>query len=151
MHRPVGPSRPTSSLSCSLSSSSAAMTEAAPSLYPWLPPELYTNILVNFARSRHNPGSAHALVQCSETSKAMRAVAMNHLMWEGHYRARYTHHDKRVDELRRTKHAGDWYTLYRLRCTYDRHAVRVLDDMEGFVGGATHRHELMTELIELYS
>jgi hypothetical protein len=116
-----------------------------------LPLEIYHVVLAKLPCARHDDASVRTLARCARTSRAVRAVATSGLLWAAHYKARYTHHDSRVDRVRQTKHAGDWYAMYCLHRSFDRNALSMLDDMERFEGGTDRRHEHMSEIINVYS
>jgi F-box protein 21 len=120
--------------------------------WPWLPPELYLDILLRLPVSRDTDSSVLALVSCIHAgNKGLKLAAVNPSLWEAHYRARYTHSSLIVEPVRQAAMHEDWYKMYSLRRKLDIKAVLLLDKIVGFEGGILGRHRSAAELVKCYS
>ncbi|KAK0198869.1 hypothetical protein F5146DRAFT_1021313 [Armillaria mellea] len=71
----------------------------------------------------------YAFVGFLEASTLLREAAMVSLLWEPHYRARYTHCDEQAEARRLSVTNGDWRLLYVARRQLDGVVLRHLDEI----------------------
>jgi F-box protein 21 len=120
--------------------------------WPWLPLEIYAQIFYFLPPSRDSDVSVRALASCIRTgTSTLKAAAMDPVLWEAHYRERYTHSDLTVEAARRAVKNENWYKMYILRRGFDRQALRLLDEIVRFKGGVTGRHRRAEEIVKSFS
>ncbi|KAL6310145.1 hypothetical protein BKA93DRAFT_186024 [Sparassis latifolia] len=113
--------------------------------WPWLPTELYVHVLSFLPPARDAADvSAKTLASCLAANSHLRAAAHSPLLWEPHYRARYTSCVLENEERRKAAAKGDWHRMYVERRSLDHRALVILDEIRLQLGGRHQRARVFT-------
>lgn len=94
-----------------------------------LPFDIYVQILKQLPASAHSSEGPRTLVACLQANSILRSAASIAMVWEPHYRMRYTT-SLPANELSRKQALGDdWKALYMERVRLDQQATKILDDI----------------------
>ena len=94
-----------------------------------LPFDIYVQILKQLPASAHSSEGPRTLVACHQANSILRSAASIAMVWEPHYRMRYTT-SLPANELSRKQALGDdWKALYMERVRLDQQATKILDDI----------------------
>ncbi|KIK97548.1 hypothetical protein PAXRUDRAFT_824803 [Paxillus rubicundulus Ve08.2h10] len=94
-----------------------------------LPFDIYVHILEQLPVAAHSDDSPKTLAACLQTNSTFRSAASVAMLWEPHYRARYTVCDV-SRECSRTQALGDdWKARFMERVRLDRQAIKILDSI----------------------
>lgn len=91
-----------------------------------LPYDIYVQILSHLPPTRraHDDASVKALVACLQTNSVLRQAACSSIIWEAHYRKRYTHLPIPVPA-----DIHDWKARYFERRRIDKRTLQCLDSV----------------------
>ncbi|KAF8560056.1 YccV-like-domain-containing protein [Imleria badia] len=94
-----------------------------------LPFDVYVQILKQLPASAHSGEGPRTLVACLQANSILRSAASIAMVWEPHYRVRYTISLPASELSRKQALDDDWKALYMERVCLDRQAIKLLDDI----------------------
>lgn len=98
--------------------------------WPWLPTELYTDILSFLPLDDdYTDASVQTLLNCLSANSQLRQVAKQSSIWKPHYLWRYTECVEEKEAERKNKFRGDYRLMYIARRALDRRALEAVDDI----------------------
>src|SRR6267154_4944455 len=91
-----------------------------------LPFDLQVHVLEQLTPLTDSDESINVLFSCLKASPSFRAAASVSLLWEPHYRVRYTVCDPANEQSRKQSTGGDWRLMYLERRRIDLKTLDIL-------------------------